>query len=174
MANVASNRWIQLGVASIIAVAIGAVIGTSLLSSEGGEAEGSAALATPRENVMFVTGEGLVGLGDPLLVYGGTGAAEELDLVNLPLTAADAVAAGLKDPGKCSAGRGRYFSKGTAGEGDPFVLLYNKADDLIGVYHFDFNETPPPFVKTAGLTEAGVPSEHWGLFVYFVDPTNAC
>ena len=115
-----------------------------------------------------------MGLGDPLLVYGGTGAAKELDLVNLPLTATDAVAVGWKDPGKCSAGRGRYFMKGNAGEGEPFVLMYNKTDDLIGIYHLDFNEALPPFMRMAKLTEAGISTEHWGLFVYFVDPTNAC
>lgn len=115
-----------------------------------------------------------MGLGDPLLVYGGTGAAKELDLVNLPLTATDAVAVGWKDPGKCSDGRGRYFIKDTPGESEPFVLMYNEINDLIGIYHIDFNEAAAPFMKMAGLTEAGVSTEHSGLFVYFVDPTNAC
>ena len=89
----------------------------------------------------------------------------------MPLTATVAVTAGWNDSGQCLAGLGRYFTKG---EGEPYALMYNKADDLIGVYHFSSNELPPPFVKKAALAEAGISTDHWGLFVYFMDPTDAC
>jgi len=170
MGDLLSNRWIQLGVASIIAVIIGGVIGTSLLSSEGGATEGDGA-ATPRENLLFTTGPSLLGRGEP----GSEQVSLELaNILNQPLTGGAAVAAGWKDTAQCSAGQGRFFTKGAAGEGEPYVLLYNKSNDLIGIYHFSLSELPPPFTKKAGLTEAGLSAEHWGLFVYFVDPTNAC
>ena len=69
------------------------------------------------------------------------------------------------------AGLGRYFTKG---EGEPFALMYNKADILIGVYHFSLTELPSPFVERPGVPEAGISTNHWGLFIYFVDPTHAC
>ena len=171
MGDLLSNRWIQLGAASIIAVVIGGLIGTSLLSSEGGATGGDGVSATPREFVLLTTGPSLLGRGEP----GSEQVSLELaNLLNQPLTAAAAVAAGWTDPGQCSAGQGRYFTKGAAGEGEPFVLMYNKSDDLIGIYHFNLSELPAPFTKKAGLTEAGLSADHWGLFVYFVDPTNAC
>ena len=78
---------------------------------------------------------------------------------------------GWKDAGQCTAGLGRYFTKG---EGENYALMYNKADDLIGVYHFSSTELPYPFVKLPGVPEAGVATDHWGLYIYFVDPSNAC
>ena len=170
MVNIASNRWIQLGAASIIAVVIGAVIGTSLLPSAEDVAEEIAALTPPRGAVLLMTGEAP---RDRSYQPGGTSIGIEGRL-ELPLTAAAAVAAGWKDPGQCLAGQGRYFTKGTAGEGEPYVLMYNKADNPIGIYHFSLSELPAPFTKKAGLTEAGLSADHWGLFIYFVDPTNAC
>ena len=149
---------------------IGAAIGTSLLSSEGGTAEEVAALVAPRGEVLLMTGEAPK---DRSYQPGGSAVGEESRL-ELPITTAAAVGAEWQDPGQCLAGQGRYFTKGTAGEGQPFVLMYNKADDLIGVYHFSSNELPPPFVKKAVLAEAGISTDHWGLFVYFMDPTDAC
>ena len=41
---------------------------------------------------------------------------------NLPLTAAEAVAAGWTDPIYCATGKGRFFQKAPAGEGEPYFL----------------------------------------------------
>ena len=65
-----------------------------------------------------------------------------------PLTAAEAVAGGWTDPIICSTGRGRYFHKGPAKEGEPFFLKYNGNDQLIGMYQLSNSEMPVPL---AGL-----------------------
>ena len=57
MATMILNRWFQLGAASIIAVVIGAAIGTSLSPSAVGEVEEIAALVTPREKVLLMAGD---------------------------------------------------------------------------------------------------------------------
>jgi hypothetical protein len=100
------------------------------------------------------------------------------DIIDLPLTTADAVAAGWEDPILCSPGRGRYFTKGPAGEADPYVLMYNDVDELIGIYLYIKSEMPPPWDKIDELRGGGgipvVDFEHWGLFVYFQDSVRAC
>ena len=95
----------------------------------------------------------------------------------LPLTAAEAVSAGWKDPLVCGVGRGRYFHREEEGAGDPFFLMYNADDELIGVYLYIKEEMPPPWQHVEGLVSGGLPvldSEHWGMFVYFQEPTRAC
>ena len=52
----------------------------------------------------------------------------------LPVTLAEAVAAGWKDPVLCTPGRGRFFRKETEGEAVPYFLMYDRRDALIGVY----------------------------------------
>ena len=162
MANLASNRWIQLGAASIIAVAIGAVIGASLSTSEGSASAEDADVPVVTERVLFTTGSS----PDPQ------------NVIELPITGEGAVAAGWKDPVLCSPGRGRYFTKGTATEGEQYVLMFNRQSELIGVYNFAFTEKPRPWKKIEELLGPGgvdvVPTEHWGIFTYFVDPTRAC
>jgi hypothetical protein len=100
------------------------------------------------------------------------------DIIDLPLTTADAVAAGWKDPVFCSPGRGRYFTKGPAGDADPYVLMYNDVDELIGLYLYIKSEMPPPWDQLDELLGGGgspiVDFEHWGLFVYFQDSVLAC
>jgi hypothetical protein len=102
------------------------------------------------------------------------------ELIDLPITAADAVAAGWTDPILCSPGRGRYFTKGAAGEVevDPYLLMYNDVDSLIGVYLYSTGEMPPPWEKDDVLLGGGgipvVDFEHWGVFVYFQDSVKAC
>ena len=75
--------------------------------------------------------------------------------MSLPLTAAEAVADGWTDPIFCSPGRGRYFQKGPAGEGEPFFLMYNGADELIGMYQFTRSETPTPWKRLDELRGGG-------------------
>ena len=99
------------------------------------------------------------------------------EILHLPLTAAEAVAAGWKNPVLCSAGRGRYFQKGTPDEGEPYFLLYNDQDELIGIYQFSETEMPPPWKRYDELRGAGsllLLEEHWSLLVFFRDWIRAC
>ena len=94
----------------------------------------------------------------------------------LPLTAAEAVAAGWVDPILCSTGRGRYFQKGGVEE-VPYLLMYDAADQLTGMYMVSETEMPAPWERTeqiSGGAGAVIDYEHWGLFVYFRDPIKAC
>ena len=98
--------------------------------------------------------------------------------IEMPFTAAEAVAAGWEDPILCSPGRGRYFTKGPAGEADPYVLMYNDVDELIGIYLYSMVEQPPPWKKTESIRGDGklpvIDFEHWGLFLFFLDTLKAC
>ena len=98
--------------------------------------------------------------------------------MDLPLTAAEAVADGWTDPIFCSVGRGRYFQKGPAGEGEPFFLMYNGDDELIGMYLFTKFEAPSPWHRWDDLRGGGgkvlIDFEHWGLIVFLQDATQAC
>ena len=96
--------------------------------------------------------------------------------VPLPTTADEAVSAGWKDPFLCSTGRGRYFQNEV--KEVPYFLMFNFEDNLIGLYHFSDNEMPYPWRRTEELKGGGgiplIEEEHWGLFVYFQNPTRAC
>ena len=150
MVKLLRNEWFRLILASTTAVVATAV--AFLVFSDSASAPG---------HVMLTTG-----------AY-GAGVNPRNWSEALPLTAAEAVTAGWEDPGLCSSGRGRYFQK----EGAPYHLLYNHRDDLIGIYHFSENEMPPPWEKLDELKGGGritILEEHWGIFVYFQDPTRAC
>ena len=62
--------------------------------------------------------------------------------MGLPLTVADGVADGWTDPIFCSAGMGRYSQNGPAREGEPFFLMYNGDDLLMGMYQLSNPEMP--------------------------------
>lgn len=97
----------------------------------------------------------------------------------LPLTAAEAIAAGWMDPFLCDPGRGRFFRKGPESDALPYFLMFNSDDQLIGVYLFVVSERemPPPWAMWDELKAAGIAIidyEHWNLLVYFRDSTRAC
>ena len=94
----------------------------------------------------------------------------------LPLTAAEAVAVGWNDPLLCDQGRGKYFQK-VASEGFPYTLMYSSENELIGIYLISDTEKPDPWELTEEIKGGAGPIidyEHWGLFIYFRDPTRAC
>ena len=110
---------------------------------------------------------------------GGAGTAQSGVPASVPAysvfaTAAEAIAAGWKDPHFCSQGRGRYFTK----EGESYLLMYGGEDEAIGVYQFTEREMPLPWRKTGEIVGGGgqiiLDEEHYGLFMFFEDPTRAC
>ncbi len=167
MAALPSNRWFQVGATGIIAAVVFTVIGF-LVSSGGpdGHLVGSVTLVTG--GAVEQTG------GDKTPEF----ALNKSPVLDLPLTVAEAVAGGWIGPVLCSVGRGRYFQQGSAGEADPYLLMYNQLDELIGVYLYNKTEMPLPWQRLDELKGAGrnevVGFEHWGLFVYFQDPAEAC
>ena len=56
--------------------------------------------------------------------------------------------------------------------------MFDHEDNLTGVYLFSESEMPFPWRRTEELRSGGsillIKEEHWGLFVYFRDPTRAC
>ena len=170
MNSLITNKLIQFILAGIIAAIVGAIIGTWISPSANdtsGDSNTLNSLSTPREKVVFKGGDApKTRSAEP----GGRSAGVETTL-ELPLTTTSANTAGWNESGQCVAGLGRYFTKG---EGEPFALMYNKTDILIGVYHFSLTELPSPFVERPVVLEAGISTNHWGLFIYFIDPTNAC
>ena len=73
-------------------------------------------------------------------------------------------------------GQGKYFKK-TSGEQVPYLLMYDANDQLTGMYMFSKTEMPPPWEHMEQITGGGGPVldyEHWGLFIYFREPLDAC
>ena len=168
MAELVQNRWVQLVVVGAAMAVLGAVAGVVALS--GPE---DAQTVSVGDRVMFTSGGTVQVSGDGGDIGTLAAAADE----KLPLTSAQAVAAGWKDPVLCSVGRGRYFQKGPGGEGVPYFPMFNRDDALIGIYHFSETEMPPPWTQMDELYGGGglkLLDAHWGTFVYFQDPTRAC
>ena len=167
------NRWVQLILMAVIMALAGAVV--SRLAFPGEE---QAERVTTGDRVMLTSP---LGTGDAMggrRAFGAASdAAKNVFVEELPLTASAAVAAGWKDPFLCDAARGRLFRK--AAEQDvPYFLLYNGADELLGMYLYNMTEIPEAtWVKRDELRAAGLPiieQEHWAMMVYFKDPITAC
>ena len=171
MAGLAQNRWVQLASGYALAAVLLAVIVVFLASA----GDSSATWVGDR---VFLTSGGTVQIsGDDSAKLGILKSQIPAEM-SLPLTAAEAVAAGWTDPIFCSPGRGRYFHRGAAGEGEPFFLMYNGDDHLIGMYQYSKTEMPIPWKRLDELRGGGgltiIDFEHWGLIVYYQDATRAC
>ena len=171
MASLVQNKMVQAASGYVVAVVLIAVIGV-LLVSEGGDSSG-----TSVGDRVFLTSGGTVQLSGHGAWIGRLDSQIPVEM-SLPLTTAAAVAEGWTDPVFCSAGRGRYFKNGPAGEGEPFFLMYNGDNQLIGMYQFSKSEMPTPWKRLDELRGGGsqvlIDFEHWGLFLYNRDPTRAC
>ena len=160
------NEWFRLSVAVIFGSALGAAVALLAFPAQ-------SQVASVGDRVMFTTG------GTALITSWSSGfSVDPGDQLEMPLTAAEAVTAGWKDPVLCSSGRGKYFQRSKAGEDPPYFLMYDTDDEFIGIYLFSDTEMPAPWKRTdellAGGSIAVVDHEHWGMFVYFTDPTSAC
>ena len=93
---------------------------------------------------------------------------------SIPFEASTAVSKGWVDPFFCSPGRGKYYQK----DGTNHVLMYNANGNVIGIYQYVLNEMPTPWWKTKEIIGGGslpiIDFEHYGFFIYFEDPMNAC
>ena len=164
-----SNRWIQLAAIGVVMALLGLIVSVMMFSADSsGPTLGPVKLITG--GTARATGSSFLGSSSSIQRAG--------DIVEeeLPLTAAEAVAAGWKDPILCSTGRGRYFQK-TGGEEVPYLLMYDAADQLTGMYMVSETEMPAPWERTEEILGGAGPVidyEHWGLFIYFRDPTQAC
>ena len=187
MASLVRNRWVQLASGYVVAaVVLAAIVVSASAEDSTATSVGDRVFLTSGGTVQ-ISGEATIGsLTKP--VRRGTGKQASGDAgrlssqitadMSLPLTAAEAVADGWTDPVFCSSGRGRYFQKGPAGEGEPYFLMYNGDDELIGIYQFSKSEMPVPWKRLDELRGGGgkvlIDFEHWSLLVYVQDPTRAC
>ena len=194
MENLTSNKWVQISVKRVVPVVIAAVIGAviwSLITQSGSVdpvkdvagtvATGSLSNKTEGGAKVSLRVGGGIAPGATNWATGGRQLASDMGKdfeIELPLTATEAVLAGWKDPVLCRVGRGRYFQKGDVNEVEPYFLMYNSEDDLIGIYQFSEFEMPPPWERMDSLKGGGgltiIDYPHWGLFVYFQDSTRAC
>ena len=92
----------------------------------------------------------------------------------IPYNSVVAVSEGWTDPFFCSPGRGKYYQK----DGFNHVLMYDANGNVIGIYQHTLHEMPSPWFKTKELIGGGsipiIDFEHYGFFIYFEDPMNAC
>ena len=164
MAQLLRILWVRAGGLVAAGIVVGAAVSFLVFST-------GSSVTSVGDRVLFTSGASVLG-GNMDLFLGAIDVGEEL-----PLTAAEAMAAGWVDPIFCGVGRGRYFHRGEEGAGDPYFLMYNADDEFIGVYLYIREEMPAPWEHMEGLVSGGVPVvdfEHWGMFVYFKEPTRAC
>ena len=102
MAELLANRWAQLVLVGVLTALLGTGISALVFS------RGSSGLSIGL--VRFTTGSSLQA-ADAIGRRGLLGDDQFPVEYDLPLTAADAVATGWKDPALCSPGRGRYFQR---------------------------------------------------------------
>ena len=169
MLKLLKNQWVRLGAVSTLAALVGSAIAATIaLSVSSGPSTADHVSLTSGGVVRArTTAPGAV--VPPLNVISD----------DLPLTAAEAIAAGWIDPILCDPGRGRFFRKGPESDPPPYFLMYDSDGQLIGVYLFVVSESemPPPWAMWDELIAGGLPiidHEHWSLIVYFEDSTGAC
>ena len=173
MAELLGKPWfgVGVGVGVVLGVGVGVVLGVVamlIIASSGSETTGLGPVILDSGGTIYRVGR-----------YTSLDAQSEREDVSeqLPLTATEAVSAGWEDPILCSQGRGRYFSKGPEGEGEPYYLMYDKEDQLIGIYLHSEAKMPLPWRRWEELRGAGdrkLLGDHWGLLVYFREPERAC
>ena len=159
MARLLRNQWVRTALVGVVMAVLGAALAAAVAS------RGSSA-SSVGDRVMLTTGGSI-----PPVRWASSAAARREE--ELPLSAAEAVSAGWKDPVLCSVGRGRYFQR----EAIPYYLLFNHLDELIGIYLFSETEMPAPWTEWDDLRGGGsllLLEEHWALIVYFKDPARAC
>ena len=174
MQKLQENRWFRIGAPQfVVGVALGVAAGLALVVLLTADSEESAIFSVGDRVALTIPGQ--TGGGGGFLT--GSGVSIEIPTEELPLFASEAVAAGWKDPVLCTVGRGRYFKKDPGGGQVPYLLMYNNLDSLIGIYQISETEMPEPWKHVENLERGGltiVDFEHWGLFLYFQDPTRAC
>ena len=174
MHKLRESRWFQLGAPQFaVGIGLGVALGAALVIMLNLGSNESAIFSVGDRVLLTVPGQ--TGGGGGFLT--GSGVSIEIPREELPLRAADAVAAGWKDPVLCAVGRGRYFKKETGGEQVPYLLMYDNLDSLIGIYQISETDMPEPWMHVEKLEGGGlniVNFEHWGLFIYMRDPTRAC
>ena len=174
MASLVQNRLVQLASGyKVSAVLLAVIVVLAVLLASAGD---SSSVTSVGDRV-FLTSGGTVQADQGKMVEGRLRSQITVDM-SLPLTAAEAVADGWTDPIFCSVGRGRYFQKGPVGEGEPFFLMYNADDELLGMYLFSKSEMPSPWHRWDELKGGGgltlIDFEHWSLVVFTQDATRAC
>lgn len=178
------NRWFKFGLAIAIFTLIGLIIGVFLpvnvFMNSGKNVGDTVSTEADSEENQFVTSVKLMS-GTAPVARGEFERGTPLGVdsaIDLPITAAEAVVGGWKDPVLCSIGRGRFFQKGLVGEGEPYFLMYDAVDRLIGIYQYSEFEMPPPWEKHDQLSGGGgltiIDYPHWSLVIYFRDPVKAC
>ena len=154
MERIILKRWFQLTVGAIVLFVVGFLIPSIFLKTE---------IPAERPDRLVLQTE------DPTLSR------------DLPLTAAEAVDEGWRDPGKCLSQNnllGRYFGWTVAAEPErpPYLPIYDADDALLGVYMFGETELAPPWQhQENGLADVeNMDFEHWGVHVYVRDTATAC
>jgi hypothetical protein len=93
---------------------------------------------------------------------------------SIPVKSEIAKSRGWIDPIFCSPGRGKYYKNNEFNH----VLMYNANGNAIGIYQHTLNQMPFPWFKTKEIIGGGsipvIEVEHYGFFIYFEDPMDAC
>ena len=95
---------------------------------------------------------------------------------DLPLTVEKAVSEGWSGSNLCIPSRGRFYRRLSGDESDPLMLLFNPANELVGINLHSATEQPAPWGHSEGGVQ-GVPgrkTSYWDLSIHFIDNHKAC
>ena len=90
-----------------------------------------------------------------------------------PLTLSEANNLGWEKEGACVPNVG-YYSKrpATSALPEPYSLIFDKNDKVIGMYMFSEIEQRAPWQKMQ--TRGPFRNPHWGLHIFFTSPSTSC
>ena len=90
-----------------------------------------------------------------------------------PLTLSEATNLQWKKEPICVPNVG-YYSKGSDNNATPkpYSLIFDKDDEVIGIYMVSENEQQPPWQKMA--TRGPFKNPHWGIHIFFTPPSTLC
>jgi len=151
MKDLLGNRWLRIGVGSVLMIVIGFLI-------------------TAISNGVFETATTSDFAAS--LAYGAVPGGPQF----LPLSDVDAETVGWHGSIRCHQNQGRFFRKLSGDEPDPMMLVYNQGGNLIGVNLHSVNEQPGPWSRLSEgrLGVEGRQTNYWDLGIYFVSPGMAC
>ena len=156
-----AKPFIGLIITLILGAGIGLILSFTVLSSNGG---GSGSIGN-----VFMLASGSAETGSAGYTRSGVQSWEE----NLPLTLNEARNLRWEKEVKCVPSVGYYSRLAASNDSpEPYSLIFDNNNKVIGIYFFSENEQGTPWEQM----QATGPFHylHWGLHIFFQDPTNAC
>ena len=162
-----TKPFIGLIITLLLGTGIGLILSFTVLSSNGAED-----IHSVGNLFMLATGHSAISAGNSeQRVYVSEG---QLWEEHLPLTLNEARNLRWKKEVSCVSGVGYYSRKNAAksAASESYSLIFDSKDKVIGIYFHSENQQQFPWEQMQAT--GPFPYPHWGLHIFFQDPTNAC